>query len=68
MSAVTRPRTSNVAPVHFYRCPIHDRLVSTDGDGRLLGRCSGCTADAARAFKALRRYPRRRFVFWGRTQ
>lgn len=39
-----QPRT---APVLMHRCPIHGELVAADGDGRLLGQCTGCATWAA---------------------
>ena len=55
-------RTSNVAPVVFQRCPIHSRLVSFDGEGRMLGRCDGCDRDVAEALKRMAQMPKVRVL------
>jgi hypothetical protein len=34
-------------PITYERCPVHRRLVSFDGDGRMLGCCDGCAREAA---------------------
>lgn len=42
----TSPQT---IPIVGARCPAHGQLVALDGEGRLLGLCSGCAREAAQA-------------------
>lgn len=44
---IDRRRRDELLPVTVRRCPVHHRLVAFDGDGHLLGRCDGCTEEAA---------------------
>jgi hypothetical protein len=41
--------------VYMVSCPVHNRLVGTDDRGRLVGRCSGCMAEAADAQRKIER-------------
>lgn len=47
--AINRNMRDRLLPVETRRCPVHHRLVAIDGDGHLLGRCDGCTEEAAAA-------------------
>jgi hypothetical protein len=35
--------------IYMVACPVHRRYVGTDANHRILGRCSGCMAEAAEA-------------------
>jgi hypothetical protein len=41
------------AGVSFVRCPVHGELVAVNLWRELLGKCSGCAADAAQALNHL---------------
>lgn len=41
--------------VFLQACPVHGELVGFDAGDRLIGRCSGCSAEAARAIRAIDR-------------
>lgn len=45
----------HTAPIFVRRCPVHSQLVAFDGDGRLLGRCSGCIEEAAIAERVIQK-------------
>jgi hypothetical protein len=50
---------ANVAPVLFRRCPLHNQLVTADGEGRLLTQCQSCAAECARGFMRMSSMPKR---------
>lgn len=46
---IATERKPHTIPIFIVACPVHGQHVGCDGDGRLLGRCDGCAAEAARA-------------------
>lgn len=50
---IATERKPSTAPIFIVACPVHRIKVGLDGEGRLLGRCDGCAADAASAQLAI---------------